>query len=49
MTDIVAYSLYGLGSVESLLNLKRYELSVIKWTLKDSDIKDIFKAIKLHG
>lgn len=49
MTDIVSYSLYGLGSVDSLLNLKKYELETMKLTLRDSEIKEIFKAVKLHA
>ena len=48
MEDIVAYSLYGLGSVDSLLNLRTKEFFVLKQTMKNEDIKDIFKKIKLH-
>ena len=49
MNEIVTYSLYGLGSIDSLLNLKVYELYLLSQSLKDEEIKDIFKKIKFHN
>lgn len=49
MSDIVSLSMYGFGSIESLLNLKVWELQALKTTMKDPDIKDAFKVVKLHS
>ena len=49
MKEITTYSLYGLGSIDSLLNLKVYELYMLSQTLKDDEIKDTFRKIKFHN
>lgn len=48
MSDIVSLSLYGFGSVDSLLNMRIWEIEALKTTMKDPDIKEAFKLIKLH-
>lgn len=49
MTDIISLSIYGFGSIDSLLNLKIYEIHSIKTIMKDPDVKEAFKIVKLHN
>lgn len=46
-TMIIPLSLYGLGSVESLLNLKMYQLYELHNSMNDENIVSLFK--KLHN
>ena len=49
MSDICVYSLYGFGSIDNLLNMKLYEIYSLKQMLKDDEVKDTFKKVKLHN
>ena len=49
MVDLCINSLYGFGSVDSLLNMKIYELYALKQAIKDDTVRDVFKKIKIHN
>lgn len=49
MVELATLSLYGFGSVEDLLNMKIYEIYALRQILKDDDVKDTFRKIKLHN
>ena len=49
MEDICTLSLYGFGSIDSLLNLKIYELYVLKQMMRNENVKETFKKIKFHN
>lgn len=44
---IMTLSLYGFGSVDSLLNLKKYELEELKFLIQDDDMTELI--LMLHG
>ncbi len=44
---VIPLSLYGLGSVDSILSLKKYEIEELKAMTNDSDITDLI--LMLHG
>ena len=46
---IVPLSLYGLGSVESLMRLKIYQLYELKNTMADEEIVELYKTLKGLG
>ena len=49
MANLCINSLYGFGSLDDLLNMKIYELHALKNAIKDDDVKEVFKRIKLHN
>lgn len=44
---VVPLSLYGFGTVETILNLKKYEIDEMKGVLRDSDVSNMIML--MHG
>ena len=43
---VLPLSIYGLGSVDSLLNMKYWELKEISSCLKDESLQELFRATR---